>query len=438
MKTTTCISLLLFFTGIFIPDTQAQLCKFDDPISYFVPDPPVGANPRFINSGDLDGDGDIDIVTDSNGPGTDPTQVFWNDGMGNFMLGPVLTAGWGSGEVALGDMDGDGDLDVIRCCINSIGVYFFRNNGDGTFESGIFYATGGGYTSVEFVDFDNDGDLDFVAGGSQIRPYRNINGLGFTSVGLFYCGGPSYGLDVGDIDGDGDQDIIVANDESNTVTVVFNAGDGTYPTHQQFTVSEGPLEVILEDLNRDGNLDAVVSNWGRLGDYGDTVSVLIGDGSGNFAPQQVYTTGLAPRSVRAADFNDDGMIDLIVSCQFGNLISLLPGNENGTFAQAQIFDQDYSPHGATLADFDGDGDTDIAYVDRASSRMITMRNSCVIDKGNDCLPDLTGDGNLDFFDVSAFLNAFNASDPNADFTGDGTFDFFDVSVFLNAYNAGCP
>lgn len=55
-----------------------------------------------------------------------------------------------------------------------------------------------------------------------------------------------------------------------------------------------------------------------------------------------------------------------------------------------------------------------------------------------CPADLTVDGILDFFDVSAFLGAYNAQDPVADFTGDGTFDFFDVSAFLNAFNAGCP
>lgn len=55
-----------------------------------------------------------------------------------------------------------------------------------------------------------------------------------------------------------------------------------------------------------------------------------------------------------------------------------------------------------------------------------------------CPADLTGDGNLDFFDVSAFLTAYNANDPIADFTGDGNFDFFDVSAFLSAFNAGCP
>jgi Carboxypeptidase regulatory-like domain len=55
-----------------------------------------------------------------------------------------------------------------------------------------------------------------------------------------------------------------------------------------------------------------------------------------------------------------------------------------------------------------------------------------------CIADLTGDGVLNFFDVSAFLNAFGAGDPSADFTGDGNFDFFDVSAFLNAFSGGCP
>ena len=56
----------------------------------------------------------------------------------------------------------------------------------------------------------------------------------------------------------------------------------------------------------------------------------------------------------------------------------------------------------------------------------------------ECVPDLTGDGQVNFFDVSAFLSAYNAMDPIADFNNDGVFSFFDVSAFLSAYNAGCP
>ena len=61
-----------------------------------------------------------------------------------------------------------------------------------------------------------------------------------------------------------------------------------------------------------------------------------------------------------------------------------------------------------------------------------------VQNGPDCPGDLNGDGMLNFFDVSAFLTAYNAMDPTADFNNDGMFNFFDVSAFLQAYNMGCP
>lgn len=69
---------------------------------------------------------------------------------------------------------------------------------------------------------------------------------------------------------------------------------------------------------------------------------------------------------------------------------------------------------------------------------IQVDNITVRSLGNPCPADLTGDGELNFFDVSAFLNAFTAMDPVADFTGDGEFNFFDVSAFLSAFTTGCP
>ena len=61
-----------------------------------------------------------------------------------------------------------------------------------------------------------------------------------------------------------------------------------------------------------------------------------------------------------------------------------------------------------------------------------------VDNGPPCAPDLTGDGTLNFFDISAFLAAFSAMDPVADFNNDGAFNFFDISAFLTAFSAGCP
>ena len=67
-----------------------------------------------------------------------------------------------------------------------------------------------------------------------------------------------------------------------------------------------------------------------------------------------------------------------------------------------------------------------------------MTGKIIVEAPAACPADLTGDGMLDFFDVSAFLSAYNAMDPAADFTGDGMYNFFDVSAFLNAFNTGCP
>ncbi|MEZ6165390.1 MAG: GC-type dockerin domain-anchored protein [Phycisphaerales bacterium] len=84
-------------------------------------------------------------------------------------------------------------------------------------------------------------------------------------------------------------------------------------------------------------------------------------------------------------------------------------------------------------------DGDILYAIDGSSGRLSMSiipGICLV--GDTCPADLTGDGALDFFDVSAFLSAYNAQDPIADYNGDGMLNFFDVSAFLSAYNAGCP
>ena len=111
---------------------------------------------------------------------------------------------------------------------------------------------------------------------------------------------------------------------------------------------------------------------------------------------------------------------------------------------------------ADLMDLDGDGDTgeplaiDFAGLDRFFDDPDTVdtgpSGAPVVDVGAyeyqpviaPCPADLTGDGTLNFFDISAFLSAFSANDPAADFDGNGTFNFFDISAFLSAFSAGCP
>lgn len=466
MKNTAHITMTILLAGL-ASSASAQFCNFDEPIAYQLNDQGSGTNPNFIASGDIDNDGDIDLIADSNGPGNDPTTIMWNDGTGIFTQGPTLTSAWGFGEVALGDMDGDGDLDVLRCNFHSNGVYFFRNQGGGTFDPGIYYSGGGGCVSVVFADIDGDSDLDFVTVdkfGGQIRPYRNINGLGFTSVGLFECNAQPYGMDSGDVDHDGDTDIIVGNEESNTVTVVYNDGNGNFPTRQAFVVGERPVDVILRDLNSDGNLDAVATDWDGLINLGNTVSVLMGDGAGGFGARQTYTTGVAPNSIQAADLNDDGVLDLVVACQVGDVISLLPGVGDGTFGPTQTLDHGSQPIGVTLNDFDGDGAIDIAYVDNTFSDLYTAINNCDapvippvlsvnwqtgydnffnIDRGQHVVVNdqgetiVAGTTSFNFNEEDFLVTKFDAQGNllwDASYNGDG--DHYDVPKFLGLDNDG--
>lgn len=355
---------------------SAQVCNFEPPVFYNIPGGSDG--PYFIASGDIDNDGDIDLITDYNGPGDDPTQILWNDGQGNFSLGPVLNAGWGFGQVALGDMDGDGDLDVLRVSYFSNGVYFFRNNGT-SFSSGTYYSGGGGSRAVVFADIDGDNDLDFVVTdkfGGNIRPYRNINGLGFTSVGLFPVGAQPFGMDAGDIDGDGDIDIAVTNEDDNTVTVAFNNGSGQFPTTRTYPVGQRPVDITLTDLDGDGWTDAVVANWNNLVGIGDTVSVLMSDEEGGLDGHITYQVAARPTSVKTADMNGDGFLDIVAACGVDDEISVLPGNGDGTFAPAESFPAGNSPEYLALGDFDADGAPDAAVVLGSPNAVSIIINAC--------------------------------------------------------------
>jgi len=354
--------LITLAAGTFTAPALAQV-NFDPPASYFVPDGGSGASPHYVAAGDLDGDGDIDLITDSNGPGNDPTTIFWNDGGGGFSMGPALTSGWGFGEVDLADMDSDGDLDVIRANYFSNGVYFFKNNGAGSFDPGIFYAGGGGCLGVIFTDIDGDKDPDFVAldkFGGHIRPYRNINGLGFSSVGLFDCGADPYTLEAADMDGDGDNDVVVGNEDAATLTLLYNDGTGAFPSSRTISVGERPTGIALADLNGDGHNDIVSADWGPLSPTSNTISVVLFDNDALPLPAFQITVQGRPGSVAVADIDGDALPDIVVSCEADASFVVLRGHGDGTFDDFVAFPAGFDPGSIALADFDGDADLDFA------------------------------------------------------------------------------
>ena len=137
--------------------------------------------------------------------------------------------------IALGDVDGDGDLDFAVSLLTPLAVSVLLNNGRGVFGSEVLYPSG----MSEFValaDLDGDKDLDLLTASGSIRVRLN-NGNGMFGAPAFYesISSSAYALTTGDMDGDGDLDV-VAGALTNTIVVLLNNGNGTFADFEAFAV----------------------------------------------------------------------------------------------------------------------------------------------------------------------------------------------------------
>lgn len=222
---------------------------------------------------DINGDGKADITTLSLDSAL--LCIFINNGDGTFASvtsSSTSTVTYGSPAVA--DLNGDGKADVAAANPNAPNaVSVLLNNGNGTFATRVNYSSGSAPRNVAAGDLDNDGDKDLVSVNSStnnISVFLNNGNGTFASKVDYTAGTGPYGVNLGDFNGDGKLDIAIGNTGTTTVAVFLNRGNGTFAPKVDYTVGTGPYQPAVADYNGDGKLDIAVGNSGS-----NSISVLL-------------------------------------------------------------------------------------------------------------------------------------------------------------------
>ena len=342
---------------------------------------------------DLDGDGDLDAFVGNTSYYDNPTNTVWiNDGGGNFSdsgqrLGSVFT--W---DVALGDLDGDGDLDAITANseLNSaVPDEIWLNDGDGYFTDSGQRLGNTLSRAVALGDLDGDDDLDaFIVNGitERSRPEPDTvwlnNGQGvFTSSGQSLGGSPGLDVALGDLDRDGDLDAFVANGDPQRVRsepnkVWLNNGSAVFSDSGQNLGNALSQAVALGDLDGDSDLDAFIANGGGAILDGQPDEVWLNNGSGIFHSNGQSLGTQSSYGASLGDLHQDGTLDIFVAGYYGgNRVWLNDGNGHLTFSSPGFGTENAAD--VALGDVDGDGD-----IDALAANAISKPNRLWLNRGS--------------------------------------------------------
>lgn len=342
-------------------------------------------------SGDFNGDGKLDIAVDNNSANSFST--FLNNGNGVFGNTPRAdyTTGSGPYEIATGDFNGDGKLDIATANAAVATVSVLLNNGAGSFPTLSNYTTGTAPEGISVGDFNNDGKPDIVTANFTTN---NISVLMNTGTGTFAAkvdyttGSNPFGVVTGDFNGDNVTDIAVTNKASNSISIFLNNGNGTFAAKVDYTAGTVPQRIAAADFNGDGNIDLVTGNT-----TSNDISVFLNTGTGGiFATKVDYTTDNFPIGIAAGDINNDGKPDIVVANANSNTLSTFLNNGNGTFAARSTFSTNATPQELTLGDYNGDSRLDIAVTNYGNTTLSIFMNNAVGGIGGTSSGGTSGDG----------------------------------------------
>jgi hypothetical protein len=271
--------------------------------------------------------------------------------------------------VAIADVNGDRHPDILTANIGGRSISVLLGDGRGRFAAapGSPFSVGIAAHLVALGDLDRDGRLDAAVtehDGNDVTVLRGDGRGGFTPM----PGSPfplidglaphNHGLALEDVNGDGLLDAATSNNNGNSVSVLLGDGRGGFrpAAGSPFPVGRAPYPLTVADLNGDGRSDVATPDVN-----GHTISVLLGDGRGGFAPApgSPYRVDNRPYFAVAADVNGDRALDLVVSHDDSSRLTVLVNDGRGRFGAPRRVDAGGQTWKVRIADTNNDGRNDL-------------------------------------------------------------------------------
>jgi hypothetical protein len=285
--------------------------------------------------------------------------------------GSPVAVNCGPGNIVVTDLNKDGRADFVVVCAQTRALTIFTGKGNGRFE-----IAGGGpvvlsYAPHEIVaaDMNHDGNTDLVVGSHD--SYRILILMGDGKGNFDTASGHAvimrdgnhphtHGLGVADLNGDGFMDIVTANSSDNDVSVMLGNGSGKFnpAPGSPLQVAPAPYPLTIGDLNGDGHQDIVSTTSDRTK---RAITVLTGDGIGNFRRKDIPLRTPSPWYVAIGDINNDTFADMVMTHSERNELTVLTGTQNGDFTEVagSPFNLGHSAWHVAIKDVNGDKYMDV-------------------------------------------------------------------------------